>query len=164
MAPLKQEMRLMLYFCHMIYLGSDHAGHGLKQALLQHLQETGKDAQDLGNAELDPADDYPDYAFAVGEAVAKEGGSFGILACGSSHGICIAANKVKGARAISAVTRQDAIKAREHNDANILCFAGWNISKEDAIEILDDFLSTPFSGESRHARRLEKISAYESHG
>ena len=148
----------------MIYLGSDHAGHGLKQALLRYLQETGKDAQDLGNVELDPTDDYPDYAFAVGEAVAKEYGSFGILICGSSHGICIAANKVKGVRAISAATRQDAIKTREHNDANVLCLAGWSMSTEDAIEVVNDFLNTPFSGEERHARRLEKISRYESHG
>lgn len=154
----------MLYFCHMIYLGSDHAGYELKQALVRYLQETGKDVQDLGNVELDPTDDYPDYAFAVGEAVAKETTAFGILVCGSSQGVCMAANKVKGVRAAAVATRQDAVKTREHNDANVLCLAGWTMSTEDAVEIVNDFLSTPFSGEARHARRLEKISRYESHG
>lgn len=148
----------------MIYLGSDHAGHELKQAVARHLQASGREYKDLGNVALDPADDYPDYAFAVGKAVAGEPGSFGVLLCGSAQGVCIAANKVKGIRAVAAASVDDAKKTREHNDANVLCLSGWNLPAERATPVVDAFLATPFAGEERHARRLRKISAYENHG
>lgn len=149
----------------MIYLGSDHAGHELKQAVARHLASSGQDTQDLGNAVFDPADDYPDYAFKVGEAVAGDPGSFGILVCGSAQGVCLAANKVKGVRAAAAMDIESAKLARAHNDANILCLSGWRASNDDVSAIVDAFLSTPFSGEERHARRIGKISTYEQrHG
>jgi ribose 5-phosphate isomerase B len=148
----------------MIYLGSDHAGFGLKQAVIRHLDASGKEYTDLGNTELNPTDDYPDYAFAVGEAVVQSPGSSGVLVCGSAQGVCIAANKVKGIRAVTALSREEAMKAREHNNANIVCLSGWNMAENDALEAVDAFLTTPFTDDGRHARRIEKIAAYENHG
>ncbi len=148
----------------MIYLGSDHAGYELKKAVARHLESTGQEYQDLGNTELDPADDYPDFAFAVGTAVAARPNAAGIVICGSAQGVCMAANKVKGVRAVAATNDSQAKRTREHNDANVLCLSGWDTSTDDVVAIVDTFLATPFSGEPRHARRLGKISTYESHG
>lgn len=147
----------------MIYLGSDHAGWKLKQEVMALLKELGEKFEDLGNAIEDPDDDYPDYAFKVGEAVAKNRGGFGILVCGSAQGVCIAANKVPGVRAVYVATHQEAAKTREHNDANVLCLSGWNQSAKDVRLIIGMFIGTQFIAEERHARRLEKISSYE-HG
>jgi len=146
----------------MIYLGSDHAGFGLKQEVKKILEELGESHRDLGNVELDQNDDYPDYAFAVGEAVAGEPGSFGILVCGSAEGVCVAANKVRGVRAVYVEKSEEAAKTREHNDANILCLSGWTQTPVEARPIIATFIGTPFSGEERHVRRLEKISNYET--
>ena len=146
----------------MIYLGTDHAGWQLKQKMKGVLEGLGLEFQDLGALTLDPDDDYPDYAFKVAEAVVANPGSFGVLFCGSAQGVCIAANKVRGARAVSVSSPQDAAKTREHNDANVLCLAGWNQEDADLGEIITAFVNTPFSREFRHARRLAKITAYES--
>jgi ribose 5-phosphate isomerase B len=145
----------------MIYLGSDHAGFILKKSIKKILDELGEKYEDLGNALEDPADDYPDYAFKVGEAVGKKKGSYGILSCGSAQGVCIAANKVKGVRAAYAVSHEEAQKVREHNDANILCLSGWKQNEDEIRPILATFLGTQFMDEERHVRRIEKISKYE---
>lgn len=147
----------------MIYLGSDHAGWKLKQEVMSVLQEYGEAFEDLGDTKLVADDDYPDYAFKVGEAVVKSPGAFGILLCGSAEGVCIAANKVKGVRAVYVTSHDEAAKSREHNDANVLCLSGWTQSIEDIRAIIASFIGTPFSGEERHVRRLAKISSYE-HG
>ena len=146
----------------MIYLGSDHAGFELKQGVKKILDELKETYTDLGNEALDPADDYPDYAFAVGEAVAKEPGAFGILSCGSGEGVCIAANKVKGVRAVEAMSHDIAVKVREHNDANVLCLSGWKQTADEVRPTIATFIGTPFSEEERHVRRLKKIGEYES--
>ena len=146
----------------MIYLGSDHAGFTLKQAVKKILDGLGETYEDLGNALEDPTDDYPDYAFKVGEAVAKKSDSYGILVCGSAQGVCIAANKVQGVRAVYVASPAEAQKTREHNDANVLCLSGWNQTPDEARTIIAMFLGTRFTGEERHVRRIEKISAYES--
>lgn len=151
----------MLYFPHMIYLGSDHAGHELKLEIATHLEERGEEYRDLGNTFNDPEDDYPDFAFAVAEAVAADADSFGILVCGSAQGVCMAANKVKGVRAAAVTTPEDARLTREHNAANVLCLSGWKRTIEEAGPIVDTFITTEFSGEERHVRRLTKISEYE---
>ena len=146
---------------HMIYLGSDHAGHELKLEVAEYLEELGFEYKDLGNTINDPDDDYPDFAFPVAEAVAAEEGAFGILACGSSEGVCMAANKVKGIRAAPVASAEEARLTREHNAANVLCLSGWNQTIEDAKPIIGAFLTTEFTNEERHARRLAKISEYE---
>lgn len=145
----------------MIYLGSDHAGFELKEQIADALAAADQEFTDLGPGELDQDDDYPDYAFAVGAAVADNPGAFGILVCGSAQGVCIAANKVKGIRAVAVTDPQDAERSREHNDANVLCLSGWNLKIEDVAPIVDAFVSTEFTGEERHVRRLGKIADYE---
>ena len=146
---------------HMIYLGSDHAGHELKLEVATYLESLNEEFKDLGNTFNDPEDDYPDFAFAVAEAVAADADAFGILVCGSAQGVCIAANKVKGVRAAAVATPDEARLTREHNAANVLCLSGWKGAIEDLKPVIDAFLTTEFSGEERHLRRLNKISEYE---
>ena len=145
----------------MIYLGSDHGGFKLKEELKKFLEKKQYQFKDLGNTKSDKKDDYPDYAFKVAEKVASEKSSFGILLCRSSAGMVIAANKVKGVRAVSVFDVNSAKHAREHNDANIIALSGDWINKKKMFKIVDVFLTTEFSGEERHVRRLKKIQEYE---
>ena len=143
-----------------IYLGSDHAGFKLKQKVEAWLHRKNIPYEDLGNRAYDPSDDYPDFAEIVAKRSVDEK-SFGLLICGSAQGMCIAANKIKGARAIVPYTKKETLLARTHNDANILCLSGWNTSGMKAISLIKMFLKTPFSGEERHKRRLNKIKNLE---
>ncbi len=145
-----------------VLLGADHAGFKLKHELKRFLQQQGYTVIDLGAHELDPQDDYPKYAYAVAKAVSK-GKGLGILACGSAEGICIAANKVKGVRAVPVWTLRNARLSREHNDANILCLSGWELPMAKAKKIVTVWLKTAFSGAERHVRRLKEIGMIE-HG
>jgi len=152
-----------------VYLGADHAGFELKEKLKDYLHRKGYAVHDFGAFTYDKDDDYPDFAIPVAEmAVSKKGK--GILVCGSAEGICIAANKVKGARAVAVWDKTSAKLSRSHNDANILCLAGGKtkqnvqgigISFSKAKELVDAWLKTPFSGEKRHVRRLLKLHHYE---
>jgi len=142
-----------------IVLGADHAGYALKEQLKKTLSKTYR-VVDEGNLSLNIHDDYPDYASAVARRIIKHH-EFGILICGSAQGICIAANKIRGARAVAVTTKRDAKCTREHNDANILCLSGWNMSTSRAKELISTFVSTPFSGEERHIRRIKKIAQLE---
>lgn len=151
-----------------IYLGADHAGFGLKEHIKKFLVKKGFDVKDMGAKTFKKTDDYPDYAKKVGKVVAKKG--MGILFCGSAEGICIAANKIKGIRAVAVRNTTLARLSREHNDANILCLSGGDlvkkvkglgISKTAAERIIMTWLKTPFSGEKRHIRRINKIRKLE---
>lgn len=143
-----------------IYIGADHAGFKLKSKITRWLKKKEIHFEDLGNLIHDPQDDYPDFAFKVARMAVKEK-TFGILLCGSAHGMCIAANKIKGARAIVAYSVGGAKKAREHNDANIICLSGWHSHFFRAKRVLKAFLTTSFSKEARHIRRLDKIKKIE---
>ena len=145
----------------MIYIGSDHAGFDLKQDIKKILKELDEQFEDLGNEIKEPADDYPDFGLAVGKAIQDDFGSYGILVCGSAQGVCIAANKVLGVRAVNVRSAEEAQKTREHNNANVLCLSGWKQSSEDVRPIIEKFLRTPFSDEDRHHRRVQKITDYE---
>jgi len=145
-----------------IYIGADHAGFKQKQGLKKFLQQQGYKVIDLGAHKLKPKDDYPVYAYSVAKAVAGGKGK-GILVCGSAEGICVAANKVKGIRAVPVWTLKNAILSRQHNDANILCLSGWELSLAHAKKITKAWLETPFSGETRHVRRIKEITKIE-HG
>ena len=140
-----------------IYLGADHAGFELKEKIKNWLEKHQFEYQDMGNFQLDPHDDYPDFAAVVARRVAREK-TLGILFCGSAQGMCIAANKIDGARAVIPISLKEARLSREHNDANILCLSGWHCNYHKATKMLERFLTTPFSGEQRHVRRLRKIS------
>lgn len=145
----------------MLYLGADHAGFKLKEQIKKYLQSQKVKFNDLGNLKLDKNDDYPDFGFKVAKAVAKDQGSRGILICGTSFGVCIVANKVKGIRAVSIDNVKDAKLSRQHNDANVLCLSGWDLKLPLAQKIIKVWLDTEFSGASRHKRRLNKIVKIE---
>ena len=145
-----------------VYIGADHAGFKIKQELKKFLQHQGYKVIDAGSHELEPGDDYPKYAYAVAKAAAQ-GKGLGILVCGSAEGICIAANKVKGVRAVPVWTLRNAKLSREHNNANVLCLSGWELPLPRAKKIVSTWLKTAFSGAERHARRIKQISQIE-HG
>ena len=142
-------------------MGADHAGFLLKEYLLLYLEKKGYDVKDLGAYAFNKSDDYPDFASAVGKAVSKHKNSFGILVCGSAQGICIAANKIRGIRAVAVESVKDAAITRTHNNANVLCLSGWHLPEEKAVQIAQTFLTTRFSNASRHKRRLRKIAKLE---
>lgn len=142
-----------------IYIASDHGGFELKQQLINWLSENEYEVADMGPFELQPEDDYPEYAFPVAEKVATEEGVLGILICRSGNGMAIAANKVAGIRAALCFTPEHAAKSREHDHANILVLdADYS---ETQSEILTAFLNTEPSADERHVRRVAEIAKYE---
>ncbi|MCL2671020.1 MAG: ribose 5-phosphate isomerase B [Clostridiales bacterium] len=143
-----------------IVIGGDHGGFALKHAVFAFLSENGYDVRDLGCFDLQSVD-YPDYGFAVGEAVASGQADRGIAICTTGIGICMAANKVAGVRAALCTTILAAEMTRRHNDANVLCLGGNTVSNEQAIAITQTFLGTEFEG-GRHAVRVEKINHYKN--
>ena len=145
----------------MIYLGADHGGFNLKKNIKSFLKESGYEYEDMGNLEYDKDDDYPDYAFKVAEKVAQ-GNNKGVLLCRSSGGMIMAANKVKGVRAVSVTDEKSAKHAVQHNNANIIALSGDWISENQAKKIVKLFLTTTFGKEKRHRRRIKKIEKYES--
>ena len=142
-----------------VYIGADHAGFALKEHLKKFLHSKGYSVKDSGAHKLVKTDDYPVYGAKVAKAVRKEGK--GILICGSAEGICIVANKFKKIRAVAVWTLQNAKLSRQHNDANVLCLSGWELTKKKAEQITLTWLKTPFSGEPRHLRRLKEIQRIE---
>ena len=143
-----------------VALGADHGGFSLKNELVTRLHET-FEVLDLGSRTFDRDDDYPDFALAVAQAVASGQAQRGILVCGSGVGACIAANKVRGARACLCHDTYSAHQGVEHDDMNILCLGARVVGTELAGELVDAFLKVNFSGETRHRRRLEKVLAIE---
>ena len=142
-----------------VYIGADHAGFALKESLKKALSKQ-FEVKDLGAHKLQKDDDYPDIAAKVARTVVKRK-TKGILLCGSAEGICIAANKIKGVRAVAVWTIENARLSREHNNANILCLSGWQLAPKMAAKIARTWLNTPFSSEARHKRRITKIARLE---
>jgi ribose 5-phosphate isomerase B len=140
-----------------IAFGSDHAGFELKELLARRAAELGHQVLDLGTASTAPVD-YPDFGFAVGEAVATGRADRGVVVCGTGIGISIAANRVPGARAGVATDLYSAGLMREHNDANVLALGARIAAIPLAMAILETFLITPFAG-GRHQRRVDKLDA-----
>ena len=145
-----------------IFLASDHGGFSLKEEVKTYLQNENYEVEDMGNTELQHEDDYPDFVIPMAEKVASEEGSMGIIFGRSGNGEQIAANKVKGVRAALCTSPQMAMKAREHNNANVLSIGADYLDFEFAKEIIESFLTTKFSGEEKHQRRIDKVSQYES--
>lgn len=144
-----------------IFIGADHRGFELKEKLKPWLTGLGHAVVDCGNTTYEQTDDYPDFAFAVADAVAKERDSRGIVVCGSAVGVTIAANKVKGARCSPGIGIEEIKKGRQDDDLNILALSGDFITEEQAKELISTFLTTPFTGDERHVRRLKKIEVRE---
>src|SRR3989339_933015 len=146
----------------MIYIASDHAGFQLKKSLISYLENQLKARfEDMGPSSYVETDDFPDYAIPLAQAVAKDKNNRGILICGSGSGMCIAANKVKGAYAIVGYNISAAEMGRRHNNANIICLAGKVLSEEHAFAIVKKFLNTEFEGAERLVRRNKKIESLE---
>ncbi len=143
-----------------IALGSDHAGFELKERLKRRLVEEGYQCIDFGTDNPQSCD-YPDFSFAVANAVASGKCDTGIVICGTGIGSSIAANKVQGVRCALCWNEYTARMARHHNDANVLALGARVIGAELAWEIVKVWLETPFSNDERHKRRVGKISAFE---
>ncbi len=141
-----------------IALAADHGGFALKAPIADHLRKLGHEVLDLGTDSA-AACDYPDFAFAVADALAAGRAQKGIVICGSGAGACIAANKVKGARACLCHDTYSAHQAVEHDDMNILCLGARIVGGALAEELVTAFVQAQFSGEERHLRRLNKVLA-----
>ena len=141
-----------------IGIASDHRGYNLKEEIINELKEK-YEIVDCGT-DSNTSVDYPDYAFKLGELIKNNSVDFGIAICGSGIGISIACNKVDKVRCAKVTTKEEAIVTRNDNDANIIAF-GEKSSKEDALEIIEVFVNTPFSNEEKHIRRINKILNYE---
>ncbi|HWZ65488.1 MAG TPA: RpiB/LacA/LacB family sugar-phosphate isomerase [Patescibacteria group bacterium] len=142
-----------------IYLGSDHAGFYLKEKIFAHLVRAGYDVEDEGDKVLDPADDYPQFAYTVTTKIlgSEDDDARGILLCGGGQGMCIAANRVRGIRAVVVWDEHEAKMARNDNDSNVLCLPARSLEDKQLIDIVDVWLKTPFSKAARHARRIREI-------
>jgi len=145
-----------------IHIGSDHAGLELKAELIKHLTSSGHEVIDHGPHEYDALDDYPDFCIPAAEAVAIDSASLGIVLGGSGNGEQIAANKVKGIRAALAWSIETAKLAKEHNNANVIAVGGRMHEISFVKEIIDAFISEPFSNDDRHVRRIKKIADFEN--
>ena len=143
-----------------IVVGSDHAGFELKETLKKYIQSLGYEVMDVGTGSRE-AVDYPDFARAVGEAVATEKAERGVLICGSGVGASIAANKVPGVRAAICHDAYSAAQGVEHDDMNVITLGARVIGEELARTLVEAFLAAEFSGEPRHVRRLNKVLAIE---
>jgi ribose 5-phosphate isomerase B len=143
-----------------IAVGNDHRGFVAKNKLSEFIKSLGHEVGDCGSF-TEEYSDYPDYAFAVSEPVGRGESDRGILICGTSIGMCIAANKVHGVRAASCHDLVTAEMSRRHNDANVLCLSADLLGEEMMERIIRLWLETPFEG-GRHARRVDKIMKYEA--
>ncbi|MFT2019389.1 ribose-5-phosphate isomerase [Streptomyces sp. 796.1] len=147
-----------------VYLGSDHAGYELKNHLVEWLTAAGHEPVDCGPHIFDAQDDYPPFCLRAAERTVADEGSLGIVIGGSGNGEQIAANKVKGVRAALAWSEETARLGREHNNANVLSIGARMHTEQEATGFVEAFLTTPYSGEERHTRRIDMLSAYELTG
>lgn len=143
-----------------IYIGADHRGYNLKESLRAKLLKEGHEVVDMGGSG-DPADDYPDFAEKVGEAVSADSQAKGILICGSGVGVSIVANKFKGVRASLIFEPKQGHDSRADENPNVLTISADYTPEARVVQIVDVWLSTPFSGAERHIRRVGKIAAIE---
>jgi len=145
-----------------IYLGADHRGFYLKEQVFGYLAKHHYEVQDVGNEELDPSDDYPEFAQIAALKIIGDSSkdSTGILLCGDGQGMAITANRFRGIRAIVAWDANEARIARRDLDANILCVPARLLEDQDDgvwQGIIETWLATPYSGAARHSRRISQI-------
>ena len=140
----------------LIPIGADHAGFQLKAKVIELLESIGYETKDFGCYSEDSID-YPDFGHPVASMVEENEGMLGILICGSGNGINMTANKHQGVRSALCWKNELASLARQHNNANIIALPARFITEEDALEMVETFLSTEFEG-GRHAKRVNKIT------
>jgi ribose 5-phosphate isomerase B len=142
-----------------VAVGNDHRGVSVKQRVVELLAKLGHEVHDIG-ANGPASVDYPDYAIPVAEEISSGKADRGILICATGHGMCIAANKVAGARAANCRDVVDAELSRRHNGSNIMCLGADLLGEEQIERMIRTWLVTEFEG-GRHTRRTEKVTAYE---
>jgi ribose 5-phosphate isomerase B len=147
-----------------VFLGTDHAGFELKEHLVSWLKANGHEPVDCGAFAYDAVDDYPPFVLRAAQRTAAEPGTLGIVIGGSGNGEAIAANKVKGVRAALVWNEDTATLAREHNDANVISLGARQHDADTATRFVELFLTTPYSGEERHTRRITMLGDYERTG
>ena len=143
-----------------IAIGNDHGGYELKSAIVEHLQAKGVEVVDIGTDRA-TLGDYPDYAKQVSQKVVEKEVDYGILICGTGIGMSIAANKVEGIRAALVGDVFSAKATKEHNNTNVLCLGQRVLGEGLALMIVDTWISTEYSTEERHERRLQKLVTIE---
>jgi ribose 5-phosphate isomerase B len=142
-----------------IYIGADHNGFQLKAALIAALEKSGHEVHDTGDTELQPEDDFPQFAALAVNAMKAAGDvdARGILICGSGQGMCMAANRFKGVRASLVWNVHEAHAARNDDDSNVLCLPARSVNEQDAIAIAEAWLKAPFAGAPRFKRRIAEM-------
>src|SRR3954462_7258164 len=144
-----------------VYLGSDHAGFELKNEIIEHLKKAGHEPIDCGAYVYDAEDDYPAFCIAAALKTVGDNESLGIVIGGSGNGEQIAANKVPGARCALAWSTETASLTRQHNNARLIGIGARLHTVEEALAIVDAFVSMPWSEASRHQRRVDIVDDYE---
>jgi ribose 5-phosphate isomerase B len=139
-----------------ISIGCDHGGYELKEKVKKHLEDRGLEVKDVGCFGKESCD-YPVYGHAAAKEVADGNCEMGIVICTTGIGISISANKIKGIRCALCCDTLSAKMTRLHNDANMLAMGAGIVGENLAMDIVDTFIDTPFSGEERHMRRVELI-------
>jgi ribose 5-phosphate isomerase B len=147
-----------------VFLGSDHAGYELKSRLIEWLVASDREPVDCGPAAYEASDDYPPFVLRAAARTAAEPGTFSIVIGGSGNGEVIAANKVRGVRAALVWSEETAVLGRQHNDANVIGLGARMHDLATAQRFVELFLTTPYSKEERHTRRIEMIGRYEETG
>jgi len=145
-----------------IYLATDHAGLELKEKIKSYLAEIGFEVEDCGAFSFDKNDDYPDFISKASRKVSQNPTSRGVIFGKSGAGECIVANKIKKIRAVLGFSEENVRLARAHNDANILSLGSAFVTEDLAKKLADIFLTTKFTNEERHIRRIEKIANIEN--
>jgi ribose 5-phosphate isomerase B len=142
-----------------VYLGTDHNGFRLKQEIRAYLERLGHEVVDEGDEQLTPDDDFPQFAGKVVSALLadKNPDSRGILLCGSGQGMCMAANRFNGIRAALVWDTESAHASRNDDDSNILCLPARVLKSKDALNLVNLWLKTPFSGAPRFSRRIKEL-------
>lgn len=142
-----------------VYIGADHNGFEMKRQLAEFLRSKGYDVADEGDAKLDPADDFPQFAARTITAIkaSDDADPRGILICGSGQGMCMAANRYRGIRASLCWDMDEARASRNDDDSNVLCLPARFISNDEAESIVSVWLETPFAGASRFKRRIKQM-------
>ena len=143
-----------------IVIGNDHSAVELREVISAHLREKGIEVEEVGTFSTESSN-YPEWGEKVARKVVAKEADLGIAICGTGVGISIACNKHKGIRACCCSEATSARLTREHNDANIICFGARIVSTELANDIVDTFLTTPFSNGERHKRRIAQIHEIE---
>lgn len=147
-----------------VYLGSDHAGYELKNHLVDWLRAHGHEPVDCGPHIYDAQDDYPPFCLRAAVRTAADTEALGIVLGGSGNGEAMAANKVHGVRCALAWNEATARLGREHNNANMLSIGARMHTTDEATTFVQAFLTTPYSGDERHTRRIAMLRAYETDG